>query len=717
MPFITLRDGDQMNQTFLRDGRTWRKANATVSVGQLPSASPAYFNGQITYVAPFPGGTYQSVLNMTNTTVQMNPLDVQIVQPSTSQIDKKSGSSGQITVTATPGDGNVTAWYIDDTLYQADDPNSDISYPTPLATPAITGQLPNQTLTMTFTYTARNCGMHSLWPMYSSGTATRASQSPPKVRVFESPAPPKSTDPNQNPTLPSVSISVTSGGTTGTDGTVLVDQGAQVTFSAAVTGGKDSQNNTPTWTYYWDKKAEQAGGGNSSIEFTAGGGTSDSTVTCRFNEGGKYTIICRVEAACGVSPTAQKTVGVREIRFVDKWGNKMDGGTSFSDPSPTVTLDKVTLLSFTPIAKKDVVQFEISGVIRDALSDITGVAITSDKVSINGQALPQGTAFVRVDETVSSLRPHAGYWRFGPVTVCWLLSHGANTVEVSVTNAMGNTGSDSFTLNVAIGDYVLATEDGEEKIDDATSVQMLGVENHQSTEEGLHNPILVKVIDPSLDPRNLTQAKVSIGDTQFTLKVSDATKYEYVMDRPLLAIVNDFANGRANFVNLCTATAPTTVTYGTMSKGLHWAFASNSKPTQYKFASGTTVDHYVYSTAFKPPLPTISTINLLKSDNSPDSGSGISIVHTFVDRPQHGHTRALKLTMTIPKGAHRPPTDPIKRLDILYRPAGSARDEHQPLDFIVVPLNCDSDVSAGRGAGDPELPWRRSEGGHGQTVD
>jgi predicted AlkP superfamily pyrophosphatase or phosphodiesterase len=394
-----------------------------------------------------------------------------------------------------------------------------------------------------------------------------------------------------------------------------------------------------------------------------------------------------------------KVVKARRLEFVDKSGSVVEFGTSFSDPFPTVTLQDLNASSFQvtaqtePNGKKDIVRFQVSGTIKDPLADIVadGAAdIARASVTVNGVPLPDNVPFQKVNEAPTPLRPYACHWEFGPVTVYWLLSNGANTFDVSATNAMGNTGSDSLTLTVSIPDYDFVTEDGEEKIADATSMTIEGVENHDSTEQGLYNPILAKVYDPLLDPDETDGVTATFIGAEFPLRVLNASQRQYALDRPILAIVHDSANGKSNLVNLRTATTPMPVSYGGMSKGLHWAFTANSKATQYKFASGTTVDHWVYSDVFDAdPAPSISAVNVLNSDNSPASRGTFNVSPTLVSpAPLSGHTRGLKLTIVIPQGAHRPSASATKDLDIVYRASGSNEDQHLPLrqNFAVVPL-------------------------------
>ena len=88
-----------------------------MTVSTLPTNEKAYLSPQITYHVDV-GDGYDLTRNLNASQIEVRPLDVQVIPPSTEEIDTKDGATGRITVRATPAGGTGIVDFQDTTPRQ-----------------------------------------------------------------------------------------------------------------------------------------------------------------------------------------------------------------------------------------------------------------------------------------------------------------------------------------------------------------------------------------------------------------------------------------------------------------------------------------------------------------------------------------------------------------------------------------------------------------------
>lgn len=272
------------------------------------------------------------------------------------------------------------------------------------------------------------------------------------------------------------------------------------------------------------------------------------------------------------------------VEFIDEQGKPTDPVAGFSQPAPTVSLDKVTKASLQVV--NGIARFTLSGTVRsdlaeivaDGRANITKVmveyasgqpddAMVTHSVPVNVQATPPPSG---------SRRPFGFTGRFTTQVEVPLADMGTQ-VAVRATDLTGGSGYDSITIHVRSKTWGKQTVGKSEVFDPAPAgpADLADVIEGESTAPGTFQPVWLRVTGaqpaPELDVGGKKLKLVPRGD-------------ERVSELPFIAVNGDPPNGA---INIVAAKKPLVVRHGAAEHKLGWATTQRI----YAYAAGTEVNH------------------------------------------------------------------------------------------------------------------------------
>ncbi len=295
-------------------------------------------------------------------------------------------------------------------------------------------------------------------------------------------------------------------------------------------------------------------------------------------------------------PSSEDVAAASNIKFVDAEGKTVEGSTSFSDPRPIVTLKDLGPSDVR--VEGDTASITLSGSVTDAIADIVDRAADILEVVIEYRKRGPDERWALVTERVqvekqrgdapTSLRPFPFEGVFSK-TIQLPLAPGSSFVSVRADNAIKNSGYDSFSLNFSQGD--------------STPLRLERVTNHESTLPGLVNPVRVQISDPALTAyafSGTVSLSLAGSGTSPTAAFKLLVDGEQVwLDRPLMAVAREFPSAPSNVFRADLLPGPIRLSYKGVERSLSWGYTAQSPPVYPKYASGTTVQHWIWDYSFQ----------------------------------------------------------------------------------------------------------------------
>ena len=208
------------------------------------------------------------------------------------------------------------------------------------------------------------------------------------------------------------------------------------------------------------------------------------------------------------------------------------------------------------------------------------------------------------------------------------IDSGTMTLMVEAENAIGNYGYDSIDLMFDL------TLDGGGNVVDAT---LLSVEQNESTEPGLFQPLWGKIRDSSLTTEDIADARVELRTSSQTIDEIDIVEHPetgyYYTRTPVIALAKPFLDESLNAPNVIqvfdnqlttrlayyspieagrTAQGGLTANNASSTTQMNWGFTAASPPNYLTYAEGTSVSIDWYSELLELDKFEITRVNVLR---------------------------------------------------------------------------------------------------------
>jgi hypothetical protein len=166
----------------------------------------------------------------------------------------------------------------------------------------------------------------------------------------------------------------------------------------------------------------------------------------------------------------------------------------------------------------------------------------------------------------------------------------ATQVAVRARDVTGGTGYDSITLRVRSQHWKRDAVNGVDLYRPAPPVagDVEEVVQGESTEPGVFNPVWIRIVDPSAQPR----AELEVGSRRVAVVRRGTERYA---DVPFLAVAGDVPSDLPNVVPSAQALI---ARYGRLEHKLGWATTVHSPPRTYSYAAGTEVTQVIHWDGF-----------------------------------------------------------------------------------------------------------------------
>jgi probable HAF family extracellular repeat protein len=211
----------------------------------------------------------------------------------------------------------------------------------------------------------------------------------------------------------------------------------------------------------------------------------------------------------------------------------------------------------------------------------------------------------------------------------------------------------------------------------SAGITLVSVENLESTEAELVNPVRVIIKDLSVTPSTIDGLSAGFFGSYFPLKFEDG---ELQADRPFLGVARTVNLPLENVVDIRWVEWSTPVRYRDCRRDFFWAYTAQSPAAYMKYAAGTKVGHRVVSKWFSknPGLqfePKIMNYNPGLFGGSDTDGAHIAIGgYVVIDD-------SLYVNLDIGRQAR---THPRKTFIISYMRNGQTKEERLRDNFMVV---------------------------------
>lgn len=285
----------------------------------------------------------------------------------------------------------------------------------------------------------------------------------------------------------------------------------------------------------------------------------------------KLTLLTLIPRRTGEPQSVEQQFSRVEFELTDGFGQKVDRATSFSKPHPVVQLEEVQASGISAngrlatVTVRGTVRDPVADIVIDGSADLKTVVISFPRSDDDGRTryVEQQVPLQRIEDEKSARRPNAFRARF-QTQIQVPLEYGDVLVTATATNAIGNLGSDSFTLQLEDAPW---PTDGP-----MPPAKIVGVLNHPSTSSGLVNAVSLRITDHSLSPGAMVSRTARIDGTQVNLRSDQGATY---LDRPIMAIARAKNLPAANIVDV-TASESTTIAYRGAKVTIDWIFTSQA---------------------------------------------------------------------------------------------------------------------------------------------
>lgn len=311
------------------------------------------------------------------------------------------------------------------------------------------------------------------------------------------------------------------------------------------------------------------------------------------------------------------------VRFINAGDEEVELSTGFTHSNPVVKvgigeeLDDISLSDLSvdyasataTVHIHGEVRCDIADVVEDGSANIQNVVVVVRDVNGNGGHIetqvavtnesPYDLEFDYRPQNTDQDPPHPYIGKF-ETDVTIPLTTGDLLVTAYAVNAIGNDGSDSFTVAVNGVDIEGDVDpSGHEaiKVVGVSSGYLSAVHNNDSTGRGIFNPIWVYVEDETINESNIASKTIEFfnGD-DFELMIDPyddriRTKVPFIqVGRPFI-----FGTMPDNVINAESNGATQYATYPEVTRELEYSYTAASPSNYYKYAQGTTVKHNWYS--------------------------------------------------------------------------------------------------------------------------